>query len=81
VKGKDLKEPSGSYPKIRRCDMSTIEPKGERVRQAVKWISEMRKEEEGRSLRTLIGDASQRYNLSPKEEAFLQSFYEEETGL
>jgi hypothetical protein len=57
--------------------MATIQPKGEKVRQAVKWISEKRKEDEGRSITKLIREAAGRFNLSPKEEEFLVSFYEE----
>ena len=58
--------------------MSTIQPKGEKVRQAVKWISAERLENENRSFSLLIQDASRKFNLSPKEEAFLRSFYQEE---
>lgn len=57
--------------------MATIQPKGERVRQAVKWISENLKEDEKRPIYSLIQDASLRFTLSPKEEDFLRSFYEE----
>jgi hypothetical protein len=56
--------------------MATIQPKGERVRQAVKWISENLKEDEKRPIYRLIQDASLRFTLSPKEEDFLRSFYE-----
>ena len=58
--------------------MATIQPKGERVRQAVKWISENRKEDDKRSVLSLIQDASLRFTLSPKEENFLRAFYEED---
>jgi len=61
----------------RRIPMATIQPKGERVRQAVKWISENRKEDDKRSVYRLIQDASLRFTLSPKEEDFLRAFYEE----
>ena len=57
--------------------MATIQPKGERVRQAVKWISENLKEDEKRPIFRLIQDASLRFTLSPKEEDFLRSFYED----
>ena len=55
--------------------MATIQPKGEKVRQAVKWISERRVEDEGKSLALLIQEAAGRFNLSPKDEEFLRSFY------
>ena len=57
--------------------MATIQAKGEKMRQAVKWISENLKEDEKRPIYRLIQDASLRFTLSPKEEDFLRSFYEE----
>jgi hypothetical protein len=57
--------------------MATIQPKGEKVRQAVKWISANLKADEKRPIYRLIQDASLRFTLSPKEEDFLRSFYEE----
>ena len=56
--------------------MTTIQPKGEKVRQAVKWISEKMQYEEGSSLSQLIPEAATRFNLSPKDEEFLKGFYE-----
>ena len=58
--------------------MATIQAKGENVRKAVKWISEMRKEDESRAMESLIEKASLQFNLSPKEEDFLRSFYQNE---
>lgn len=55
--------------------MTTILPKGEDIRQALKWISNERLNDEGKDLSTLIGDACIRFNLSPKDEDFLRSFY------
>ncbi len=55
--------------------MATIQPKGEKVRQAVKWIAEGRLEHEARSITLLIQEAAGRFNLSPKDEEFLRSFY------
>jgi len=58
--------------------MATIQPKGEKIRQAVKWISSERLADENRSIPALIQDAALRFNLSPKDEEFLISFYKEE---
>lgn len=58
--------------------MSTIQKKGETVRKAVKWISEELQEKESRAISILICEAAGRYNLSPKEEEFLVSFYKNE---
>ena len=58
--------------------MATIQPKGEKIRQVVKWISEMRKEDEDRSIYALIQEAAVQFNMTPKEEEFLRAFYEQE---
>jgi len=55
-------------------------PKGENLRQAVKWISECCKEDENTSIVLLIEKAALRFNLSPKDEDFLRSFYKENLG-
>jgi len=60
--------------------MATIQPKGEKVRQAVKWIAEARLEDEDKPISTLIEKASGRFNLSPRDEEFLRSFYEQAPG-
>jgi hypothetical protein len=60
--------------------MTTIQPKGERLRQAVKWISEERKEDECRAIHLLIEMAALQFNLSPKEEEYLRSFYQQQSG-
>ena len=57
--------------------MATIMPKGDKLRQAVKWISDMRTEDETASIPMLIENAALRFNLSPKEQEFLESFYKE----
>ena len=60
--------------------MATIQPKGEKMRQTVRWISEKLKEDESRSVSALIQEAALRFNLSPKEEEFLRSFYKKDSG-
>jgi hypothetical protein len=60
--------------------MATIQPKGEKVRQAVKWIAEARLEDENRPIGGLIEKAAGQFNLSPKDEAFLRSFYDKEVA-
>jgi hypothetical protein len=60
--------------------MTTIQPKGEKTRQAVRWISDMRQEGDKRPTHVLVEEACQRFNLSPKDEEFLQAFYREESS-
>jgi len=57
--------------------MATIQPKGEAIRQAVKWISSERLEDEKKGISLLIEKAAMKFNLSPKEEEFLVTFYKE----
>jgi hypothetical protein len=57
--------------------MTTVLPKGEKLRQAVKWISGERLEDENKEMLLLIQEASYKFDLSPKEEEFLISFYRE----
>jgi len=46
-------------------------PKGEKLRRAVRWISERRREEGQASAGVLVGDAALRFDLSPRESEFL----------
>jgi hypothetical protein len=57
--------------------MATIMPEGERVRQAVKWISAEKTEDDTRPIGKLVQEAAMRFNLSPKEEMELNHFYRE----
>ena len=57
--------------------MATIMPEGEKIRQAVKWISDLRKDDEKASISLLIEQAALKFNLSPKDENYLRSFYTE----
>ena len=57
--------------------MPTIIPEGQRIKQAVKFISAERMEDEKKPIRKLIQEASLKYNLSPKEEQDLVNFYRE----
>ena len=59
--------------------MATIMPKGDKLRQAVTWISEVLKEKRDKntSIPLLIEKAALQFNLSPKDEDYLRSFYKE----
>ena len=48
-----------------------IQPQGDNIRNAVKWISEQRKDNPEASLQSLIEKAGVMFNLSPKDEIFL----------
>jgi hypothetical protein len=51
--------------------MSTVQPKSESLKKAVKWISEKRKETPDINLTRLVDDAGFRFDLSPKDSQFL----------
>jgi hypothetical protein len=55
--------------------MATIQPQGESIRQAVKWISAELQEDPNKRIRGLIQEAALKFNLSPLEEEYLVSFY------
>ena len=57
--------------------MATIIAEGKIVRQAIKWISESLKENQTQKPIKLIEEAGARFNLSPKDEEFLRSFYKQ----
>ena len=54
-----------------------IQPQGDDLRKAVKWISEERDSEPGRDLARLAGEASLKFDLSPKDADFLLRFVRE----
>ncbi len=45
----------------------SIQPKGEALRQAVKWVSEERKLNPDKSFARLIDEACLKFDLSPKD--------------
>ncbi len=52
----------------------SILPQGEELRKAVKWISDKKQYESETDLHKLIQQASLKFNLSPKEESYLERF-------
>jgi len=52
----------------------SIQPQGDDLRKAVKWISEERDSEPGRDLNKLAEEASVKFDLSPKDADFLLRF-------
>jgi len=60
--------------------VATIQPKGENMRQAIRWISAERLEDESKPIQKLIQEAARRFNLSPMDEEYLVSFYRERGG-
>lgn len=48
-----------------------IQPEGEDLRKAVKWVSEERKFSPEKALKTIIHEACMKFDLSPLDEDFL----------
>lgn len=57
--------------------MTTIQPQGENLRKAVKWISSERQDNPKTPLGKLIDQACLTYNLTPAESAYLDRFFRE----
>ena len=55
--------------------MATLVPEGKNVQKAIKWISGNLKENQIQSPIKFIEEAGAQFNLSPKDEEFLRSFY------
>jgi len=53
----------------------SIQPEGEDLRKAIKWISEQLNEDPKPSLRILIEKACVTFDLSPLDEDFIYNFY------
>ena len=55
--------------------MSNIQPEGEDLRKAVKWISDERKYGAEKTLLKLIEEASLKFDLSPMDADYLTNFF------
>lgn len=55
--------------------MSKLMPEGEDLRKAIRWISEQRSGEHAAGLSDLVDQASLKFDLSPKDAAFLLDFF------
>ena len=55
--------------------MTTIQPEGEDLRKAVKWISDERQYGADKTFIKLIEEASLKFNLSPMDAEYLINFF------
>jgi hypothetical protein len=62
--------------KLRIFAMTTIQPKGENLRKAVKWISEEHQYNPARNYRSIIEEACLKFNLSPMDAEYLNKLPE-----
>jgi hypothetical protein len=57
--------------------MATVQPQGENLRKAVKWISEERKYNLEKTLSGLIEKACLKFDLSPMDAEYLLNFFKQ----
>jgi hypothetical protein len=57
--------------------MTTVQPEGEDLRKAVKWISEERQYNPGQKNSALIEKACLKFDLSPMDAEYLSNFLKE----
>jgi hypothetical protein len=55
--------------------MTTIQPQGEAVKTAIKWVSEQLLDDPETELRTLVQKAALTFDLSPADASFLERFF------
>lgn len=55
--------------------MATVMPEGENIRNAIKWISAQREENQSEPLMKLIEKAALQFDLSPLDTEFLMNFF------
>jgi len=55
--------------------MATVQPEGENLRKAVKWISDERTFGDDKALIKLIEEASLKFDLSPADAEYLVNFF------
>jgi hypothetical protein len=56
----------------------SIQPQGENIRRAVKWLSEERQADAGANISKLVNQAAVQFDLNPMEVEFLTKFAKEE---
>lgn len=55
----------------------SIQPEGEDIRKAIKWVGQERAHFPGKKMAAIIGEACVKFDLSPKDAAFLERFVRE----
>ncbi len=58
----------------------TIQPKGDAIRKAVKWLSEERQADASVAISRLVDQAAVKFDLNPMEVEFLTKFAKGETA-
>ena len=64
-------------PERERQDNMSVQPEGEELRKATKWISDQLRYESNASLTKAIEQACVKFDLTPKDAEFLMRFFSE----
>lgn len=54
-----------------------MQPKGDKLKKAIKWVSETKNDFPEKELTMIINEANFRFDLDPNESGFLISFFKE----
>ena len=73
-----LRSSCRSFSQGRGKKMSQIQPEGEEIRKAIKWISANL--DEGKTKSKLIEEAALKFDLSPAQTDFLLNFFSKKQG-
>jgi len=52
----------------------SIQPKGEHIKKAIKWLSAQREENKNKSEEAILEEVSLRFNLSPNDVEYIKKF-------
>ncbi|MBW1614934.1 MAG: hypothetical protein JRJ49_00035 [Deltaproteobacteria bacterium] len=52
----------------------SVQPKGEHIKKAIKWLSAQREENKNKSEEAILEEVSVRFNLSPNDTEYIKKF-------
>lgn len=55
-----------------------MQPKGDKIKNAIKWISEMKEQHPDKSMMMITDEANIKFDLNPMESEFIIKFFKEE---
>ena len=64
---------------LKEKHMGTVLPEGEDIRQAVKWVSQCKEDQQDKNLKKLVEEACLKFDLSPQKAEFLYNFFLEKS--
>ena len=55
-------------------NIMSIQPEGEHIKKAIKWLSEQRQENKNKTEADILQEVSIRFNLSPNDTEYIKKF-------